>query len=849
MEKSEGGGRLGGTGRRLPGWKTWIVLFFTTVLQVSHVCGEDRGILASSGRAGGEVCTDEKRHGPRGRILSPNYPLSYPTNTECNWYINANPDDVITISFEDFDLEAAENCGYDSLEIGPVVSAGEQYVKYCGTYAPVPPPFLSTRDHAYVKFYSDPSTVGRGFALTYITGPQNAASCQQDEFHCDNGKCVLSSWTCNGMDECGDNSDERGCTDIHPPTPPPHVSPCGADQYMCVAMNTGRDACFWDFTRCDGKQDCEDGQDEANCGGIVHCGGILSNTSGAFSSPNYPRDYQNNLSCDWIITIPNMVGVIIQLQFEDFALENRPATDSVTVYDGDNEDEDELGVYYGSNPSIGEIESSGPHMLVRFRSDSSGTNRGFLASYRIKGPCVGLRHPCADHSTCYSSEDRCDGIWTCPDGTDEKGCDACGSGEVPCGGPSKRCYPEEHHCNGEPFCDGGRDETHCDSCSPAEGTFHCRNRRCIYEKWVCDSQDDCGDGSDEEGCKVYVSEKVITAAVIGSIVCGLLLVIALGCTCKLYALRLQDDPRYQSTRFDTPMMRLQHELNRREAPPSYHVAVASHGPRQFQEAHTAFTQHVQAAMNMRPGRRLQQMRQFLRRSRSSESTSTAQAVITGESQERIALTVTRSSESMQSTVSDRVEVTRQADGSLRIRASISSAGNSSDSEDTDNETNRIIGESDPPMGAAAAVPEFQAPPISKTGFLPPSPPVFPPVRSIAALPSTSRQEEDQQSRGSRSSSDSELLDLGADVANSSATVVIHSSSQPFSLRSAGDGRSFQVHEAPNLNSNGGDRSDDGDTRSSRSQSMESVSSEESVGFHADSGQLPLLQQTGEESSC
>ena len=37
-------------------------------------------------------------------------------------------------------------------------------------------------------------------------------ACDVDEFTCENGQCIQSSWNWDGKDECGDQSDEVGCS-------------------------------------------------------------------------------------------------------------------------------------------------------------------------------------------------------------------------------------------------------------------------------------------------------------------------------------------------------------------------------------------------------------------------------------------------------------------------------------------------------------------------------------------------------------------------------------------------------------------------------------------------------------
>ena len=37
------------------------------------------------------------------------------------------------------------------------------------------------------------------------------ASCESNEFYCNNGQCLDESNRCNGRDDCGDYSDEINC--------------------------------------------------------------------------------------------------------------------------------------------------------------------------------------------------------------------------------------------------------------------------------------------------------------------------------------------------------------------------------------------------------------------------------------------------------------------------------------------------------------------------------------------------------------------------------------------------------------------------------------------------------------
>ncbi|KAF3833403.1 hypothetical protein F7725_024607 [Dissostichus mawsoni] len=416
-------------------------------------------------------------------------------------------------------------------------------LKVCGSS--LPPPFISTQDQVWIHFISNrDSDTGKGFRLSYVTGSLSAPGCDVTSSTALMGSASLTGGAVTRWMNV-ETTQTRSCVStpplLHPLRPAPVPLPV------------------------------QDLGDEIDCE-VPSCGERLRNFYGSFSSPNYPDFYPPGSNCSWTIdtgdprkrtltyplTHPSPPQVV--LRFTDFKLDGTGYGDYVKVYDGLEENPRRLLrvlTAFDSRAPVAVVSSSG-QLRIHFYADKINAARGFNATYQVDGFCLPWEVPCGGNWGCYTEQQRCDGYWHCPNGRDELNCSSCQEDEFPCS-RNGACYPRSDRCNYQNRCPNGSDEKNCFFCQP--GNFHCKNNRCVFESWVCDAQDDCGDGSDEESCPVIVPTRVITAAVIGSLICGLLLVIALGCTCKLYSLRMFE-------------RRVEAELLRREAPPSYGQLIA-----------------------------------------------------------------------------------------------------------------------------------------------------------------------------------------------------------------------------------------------------------------------------------
>ncbi|XP_051020591.1 adhesion G-protein coupled receptor G6 [Acomys russatus] len=100
---------------------------------------------------------------PSGTFASPCYPNDYPNAQSCSWTLQAPTGYIIQITFNDFDVEEAPNCIYDSLSL----DNGDSQTKLCGVTAKGMS-FNSSVNEMHVSFSSDFSIQKKGFNVSYI---------------------------------------------------------------------------------------------------------------------------------------------------------------------------------------------------------------------------------------------------------------------------------------------------------------------------------------------------------------------------------------------------------------------------------------------------------------------------------------------------------------------------------------------------------------------------------------------------------------------------------------------------------------------------------------------------------
>lgn len=130
----------------------------------------------------------------------------------------------------------------------------------------------------------------------------------------------------------------------------------------------------------------------------LECGGTFSIAQGNISSPNYPRNYEPNTYCQWLLRTEPSHSILFK--FTDFDLEDDCSADSVQIYDGPEKREDKVllktcGSHTISQDSrnqtdsagfTSQLKSSGNEMLIIMEADHGLQAKGFSAQYETVSP-------------------------------------------------------------------------------------------------------------------------------------------------------------------------------------------------------------------------------------------------------------------------------------------------------------------------------------------------------------------------------------------------------------------------------------------------------------------------------
>ncbi|XP_072307339.1 cubilin [Eucyclogobius newberryi] len=338
--------------------------------------------------------------GPRGSVVSPNYPSDYPFRANCNYTIHAGDQTVVVLTFKVFQLEAHSSCSYDGLKVFNLRSGGLPIATVCGST--IPGPFY-TLGPMRLNFYSDSVVSDTGFMAEYsafacggffnsssgtLSSPAHSLIDYLHNINCSyhimvqNDRVIdlrFNQFDLEASSSC--RYDYVAVYDGSSTWAPLLGAFCGSQ--LPPALRSSSNHLYLVF-----KTDSSVSKDgwratySQTLGPAQGCGGYLSMPMGMLGSPDVDLDgrYEPYLDCTWTIELP--INRAVNLSFSTFDLESSSTCryDHVKIYDGDSSYWPLVGTLCGSSiPAF--YLSSGNFLTVVFKTDGSVQRAGFNATY------------------------------------------------------------------------------------------------------------------------------------------------------------------------------------------------------------------------------------------------------------------------------------------------------------------------------------------------------------------------------------------------------------------------------------------------------------------------------------
>ncbi|KAK2181823.1 hypothetical protein NP493_380g01002 [Ridgeia piscesae] len=370
--------------------------------------------------------------------------------------------------------------------------------------------------------------------LMTVQPPEVTNNCSPTETQCNNARCVRTSSWCDGVDDCGDFTDELHCgqeSDLDCDFE--DGSTCGYQQdtetshfewmLQTAVSPSGETGPYWDHTRKNASghyllaeasgryyldrarlisPQATSNQDQClrfyyyMFGEDIHSLNVYLNQNGGNETLAWQR--RRNHGDSWVqgyVTVPS--GENRSVTFE--AVRGESFKSDIAI--------DDITLRHGTCPDQtcekDEFMCSNNHCLsTGYQCNGINDCGDFSDEYNCE--CTSKQFRCG-FGMCIDDYKRCDNDYDCPDNSDELNCGKCRLGQHTC--PDGKCIMKEWLCDRDPDCADGSDEENCATCSDLQ--FACQDYSCVAATAHCDGVPQCSDASDEEKCFRQNDKKIV----------------------------------------------------------------------------------------------------------------------------------------------------------------------------------------------------------------------------------------------------------------------------------------------------------------------------------------------------